>query len=245
MIFNKAVIALPSALLIGTVIAAPPIPKTSPWIMTLSLGSVSNDAGKTQTLYVQPDVIKTYVAIKHSNSLGSGEFFLGKERRLRSRFQGQLGLALAATTDAKLHGDIWEDADPDFNNYTYSYKIKHAHIAVKGNLLADITNSIQLYLSSSVGIGLNHAHNFNIAAKIYEEVSAPYFTAHSSASFTYNLGAGIQKALNNHWKAGVGYEFSDWGKSGLASAPLQTIGSGLQLNHLYTNQLQLRLSFTA
>ncbi|MGL6035737.1 MAG: porin family protein, partial [Legionella sp.] len=59
----------------------------------------------------------------------------------------------------------------------------------------------------------------------------------------YTVGAGLQKSLNDNWQVGVGYEFADWGKSQLASAPEQTLNSGLGLNHLYTNGVLLNVTY--
>ncbi|MDI1351992.1 MAG: hypothetical protein PSV35_04365 [bacterium] len=62
---------------------------------------------------------KTYAKINKSNVLVDGELFYGWQHGFNSFYQGQLGLAVAGTSNAKLKGDIWEDADPDFNNYVY------------------------------------------------------------------------------------------------------------------------------
>ena len=43
---------------------------------------------------------------------------------------------------------------------------------------------------------------------------------------------------------GVGYEFSDWGKSQLGRAPGQTINSGLALSHFYTNAFQPNVTYS-
>ena len=71
------------------------------------------------------------------------------------------------------------------------------------------------------------------------------FAAYTQTSFTYTLGAGIQKILTNHWQVGLGYEFADWGQSRLNRASEQTIGQGLSLSHLYTNGLVFNLTYTA
>jgi hypothetical protein len=54
-----------------------------------------------------------------------------------------------------------------------------------------------------------------------------------------------EKPLNDHWTIGMGYEFTDWGKSQLGAASGQTSGEGLILNHVYVNQLLFSLSFVA
>jgi hypothetical protein len=44
---------------------------------------------------------------------------------------------------------------------------------------------------------------------------------------------------------GAGYEFADWGKSGLNRAAGQTLNTGLALNHLYTNGVLVNLTYVA
>lgn len=80
----------------------------------------------------------------------------------------------------------------------------------------------------------NDAHGFHSTPTIFEAEPTPNFASHTQASFTYTVGAGVQKALSQHWQIGVGYEFTDWGKSSLGRAAEQTLNQGLTLNHLYT-----------
>lgn len=214
-------------------------------VLTVSVGPSWYDPGETQTFFLQPDIQKTYSAQKSTKTLVSGEVFLGQQRAFNPNFAWQIGLALAASSNAKLSGDIWEDADPDFNNFWYKYSVNHEHIAVKSKILASGLRFVQPYISGSVGVGFNHAHDFTITPKIFQEIPAPGFNNNTNTAFTYTLGAGIQRAITKSISVGIGYEFADWGRSDLASAPGQTMNSGLQLNHIYTNQLQFSLSFVA
>ena len=64
-------------------------------------------------LFMYPPLFKkTYAANKSTQTLFDGELFLGIEKPLLFDLEGQLGLAVAATSNAKLSGDIWDDADP-------------------------------------------------------------------------------------------------------------------------------------
>lgn len=155
-----------------------------------------------------------------------------------------MGLAVSGGSDAKMSGDIWEDGDPDFNDFIYRYKTNHGHVALKGKILTRPL-PMQAYVSGSVGVGFNRAHDFIIMQKVVEQLPPPEFQSHTTTAFTYTLGAGLQRAMGEHWRAGVGYEFADWGKSRLSRGVAQTLGTGLQLSHLYTHQLQLSISFIA
>ena len=222
-----------------------PVPSQSLWVATVSLGPVWESAGNTQTFYLDPTIEKTYAANPVSHALLDGEIFLGIQKPLKDKLDGQIGLAVATTANAGLSGDIWDDADPQFNNYTYNYQVRHTHIALKGKLLADRGYVLTPWISGSVGIGFNQAHDFSNKPSISQAVAMPNFSSNTQTSFTYTVGAGVQKALNQHWQLGVGYEFADWGGSQLGSASGQTVNNGLSLSHLYTNGFLFNLTYVA
>jgi len=212
---------------------------------TLSLSPAWCSPGETQTVYVQPNLPETFTANSTTEDFVNSELFLSLQHRLTPPLLAQLGLAVATTTTIPLNGDIWQDADPDFNNLFYDYKIRHTHLAAKGKLLADVYQLVQPYISGSLGVGFNYAYHYKSTSKRFEVLPEPPFTSHTTTALTYTLGAGLQRALNTHWSVGVGYEFTDWGKTSLGAAPAQLSNASLNLNHIYTNQLQLSISFVA
>ena len=215
------------------------------WVASIAAGPVWARGGETQTFYLAPEIEKSYAARKSSNAFASGELFLGLQKALSPQWLGQLGLAVATTGNAKFQGIIWGDADPEFNNHSYQYKVRNTRIAVKGKLLLDKGYWATPWVSASLGVGFNRAHDFTNTPLIFEALPNSNFTNHTKTAFTYTLGAGVQKPLNEHWQLGVGYEFADWGKSELGRADTQTMNSGLALNHLYTNGVLLNLTYVA
>ncbi len=215
------------------------------WLGSISVGPVWESAGNTQTFYLAPDIIKTYSASNVTHALADGEVFVGIQKDLPKALLGQFGLAVAVTSNAKLSGNVWDDADSIFNNYSYSYRVQHTHIAAKGKLLVDRGYWVMPWVSASLGVGFNNAHAFKNTPLIAEAVTMPNFASNTQTSFTYTLGAGVQKVLNQHWQIGAGYEFADWGQSQLDRASGQTLNSGLSLNHLYTNGLLFNLTYFA
>lgn len=218
---------------------------TRHWFAALSGGPVWAKAGKTQTFYLAPEMEKSYVANKGANTLPAGELSTGVQMSFSPYLLAQLGVAVAATGNAKLQGIIWDDAQPQFANYTYQYKVDHAALSVKGKLLVDKGYWLMPWLSGSIGIGFNRAHSFTNTPIIFEAVNNSNFTAHTKTAFTYTVGAGVQKLLNQHWQMGVGYEFSDWGSNQLVRASGQTMNQGLTLSHLYTNGVLFNLTYIA
>ena len=242
----KIALSLIGGLGASAVVAGTMGPVVAPYsfVATLSGGPVwTNNAGDTQQFYLAPELEKRYVAGKSSETLGEGELFLGIQHALNTTVQGQLGLAVAATSNATLRGVIWDDADPIFDNYTYKYKVQHTHVAVKAKLLADMGYIVTPWLSGSVGVGFNRAFDYTSTPTIFEAFPTPNFASRTQTTFTYTVGAGIQKALTQHWQVGVGYEFADWGKSQLGRSAGQTLNTGLTVDHLYTNGLLFNITW--
>lgn len=212
-------------------------------VATLSAGPAWSAPGATQTIYLQPELPESFNANTTTEIFADGEIFLGLQHLLTSHLQSQIGLTLAGTTAIPLNGDIWQDADPNFNNLTYDYKISHTHVAAKGKLLTTVYPWVQPYVSASLGIGFNHAYNYTSASKLFEVLPEPGFAAHTTTAFTYTLGLGLQRELSRHWFIGIGYEFANWGKTTLSAATGQLSNNGLNLNHVYTHELQFSLSF--
>lgn len=219
------------------------ISQFSPFVVTLSGGPIWPNDGKTQTFYLAPELNKTYTAEHSTNTLAYGELFLGIQRQLHQKFKGQLGLALAATSAIEFSGDIWDDADPRFNNYTYEYHLKHTHIALEGKLLADTDFFVTPWVNASLGMGFNRAYGFDNTPTIFEAVKNPNFSSHTTKAFTYTLGVGVQRKLTDNCQVGASYQFADWGKSHLGRARGQTINSGLELDHLYTNGILFNITY--
>jgi hypothetical protein len=222
------------------------------YVASFSVGPISQKGGKTQNIILTPSINKTFVAARDeqnivdeeiSQVLGQAELFFGVQPLFNVPFQSNFGVALAATTNAKLNGVIWEGGYPQFNNYTYSYKIQHLHIAFKTKVLAPLEWSFLPWVSAGLGVGLNRAYDFKSAPTIYEALPVPGFGSSTKTALTYSLGVGIQYVYSSNWQIGLGYEFADWGKSELSRAEGQSLGAGVKLDHLYTDGILLNLTY--
>lgn len=243
-IFLKLASSLTLLLLACFSYAKPPPTPINDRLLAVSGGPAWYHAGKTQTLYIQPDFPNTYHPQKNTYVLADAELFAGFQRRLLHNTLGQLGVTVATTTSATEKGNVWEFSDPTFNNFTYQYHITHFHLAIKGKTLSTQFSQNNLpYLSGSAGVGFNRAYDYNTTPQIFEAISPPNFQANTKTTFTYTLGVGIQHICSPHTQIGLGYEFADWGKSSLLTAAEQRTRNVLQLNHVYTNQLQFNMTF--
>lgn len=216
------------------------------WVLTFGIGPAWTTPGQTQSLALTSTLSQLYVPHLETETILSGEIDLSLQHPISHHILGQLGFGVTDTSSIPLNGEIWQDNDPDFNNFNYNYKVNHTHVVLRGKLLmVDLMEqypSIQPYVSASIGLGWNHAYHYADVSTLVEVAPEPGFQTNTSTAFTYTLDAGIQKQLNRHWALGVGYEFADWGKSQLGAAPGQVGDSGLQLNHTYINQLVISVS---
>lgn len=248
----KIIFSLACLFLTNQIFAYQPVEtdQNNRFVVALSAGPTWTFGNESETFYLQPDVIKTYQASNHTVTFASGEIFLGWQNQLcitslNQSLLSQIGVAFAAAGNAELSGNIWEDANPEFDNYSYYYKINHAYFAIKGRLIANNASPIEPYITASIGVGYNRAYNFDIVAKIPEEVPAPAFRSNTMTTFSYTLGIGVQTNFSSPLQVAIGYEFADWGKVQLARAEGQTLNHGVSLNHLYANQLQITLIYIA
>ena len=210
----------------------------------MSGGSAWYYAGETQTFYLQPGFKNIYLASTPTKVLAEGELFLGFQQSVSSYFLGKIGLTFAGSSDAHLQGRIWETGDPAFDNFSYQYQIEHMHVGLKGKVLMPFSySSYSPYIGGSIALGYNHSYAFNMTSTAFETLPEPLFSNNTETTVSYTLSGGLQKTLNQHWQVGAGYEFADWGKSQLSRAQGQTLNSGLVLNHLYTHQLQLNVTY--
>jgi opacity protein-like surface antigen len=219
--------------------------RTFKYFATLAAGPAWESAGETQTFFLAPSIEKTYTSNHSTHALGEGEVFLGIQHPVRNSWTGQIGLSVVATSNTRISGNIWDDASPEFNNFTYHYQVQHTHVALKGKLLAENGYIVTPWVSGSVGVGFNNAYRYNNTPIIFEAVQNPNFSSHTQTTFSYTVGAGVERAVSTHWRAGIGYEFESWGKSQLNRAPSQTLGNGLKLSNLYTNGFLLNITYLA
>ena len=229
-----------------------------PFIATLSFGPGWSRPGESQTLTLQPQVQKSYVPHKTSNAIrfvstakgtdtiATGELFLGLYGPVNSVIEGQIGLDFGMSTQARLGGTIYEDANPAFNNYSYSYQVRNSRFGLKLKALYDTGfYDVLAYLSGSAAAARNHASSFAITPLLGSEVPAPLFSDHTTTSFSYTIGLGIEALVDPNWRVGIGYQFANWGQSQLTRAPGQTVGNGLHVANFRVQELMVSLSYVA
>lgn len=215
------------------------------YFVSLSGGPSWANTGTAQTIWLQPDVNNTYVPnnLNNSSIMGNGEIFAGVQKHFVTQVQSQFGLAIYLSSYAKLNGFVQQNSDPDFQNFSYQYKLQHSHIALKSKWIAENSYNMNPYISGSLGVGFNRSYGYAATPLIFQAVPPPPFQAKNQVSFTYSLGAGFQHTINQQLSIGLGYQLVSWGASALSRAEGQTLGKGLSLNTLYTHGVEFNVSY--
>lgn len=226
------------------------------FVTTLSLGPGWARPGEGQTLILQPNLALIYAPMPTSRALklistaqgtktlAAGELFLGWRGIVNSVVEGQFGLVAGASSQVKLRGNVYEEANT--LSYGYSYGIRNSRVAAKAKLLYDIgTYDLFPYLSGSAGVSFNHVSGFAIQSTAANTIPPYLFNGNNQTSFSYSVGLGLETALESNWRLGLGYELVNWGRSSLERADGQTVGTGLSVSSLFAHELLLSLSYLA
>ncbi len=214
------------------------------YVITYNIGPSWYAPSGMQVLNLDADTLNAYTINNNPRAILNNELFVGARSLIKPNLEGQIGISINKTSNAKISGDIWQEADPEFDNFYYNYFISHTALTVKGKILFNNSiNYLQPYLSVSAGVASNRSFAFNQVAKIFESVVAYNFTHRTLTAFTYTAEAGVQQKLNDNLALGIGYEFADLGRSKLGPADMQVGNVVPYLNHLYINQLQFNVSY--
>lgn len=215
------------------------------FFISISAGPSWVSPNISQTLALQPDVVNTYVSHQpvKTTALADGEVFLGVQHHFFPQISSQFGLAFYMSSPASLDGYIQVDGNPNFQNYTYQFKLNHEHIALKSKWIFEQPLNINPYVSGSIGVGFNRSYGYAITPIIFQAVTMPPFQSHTQVGLSYGVGAGLQRSLSQHVMVALGYQLISWGPSHLGRASEQTSNKGPGINTLYSQGIEFNLSY--
>lgn len=210
-------------------------------VLTLSGGVGWANPGENQTLYLAQGIYNRYIYESSSRTMGVGDLYFALQKPGYYGLWGQWGISIGGSSEARPQGVV------NYNDLTdlasFVYRVNHAYIDLRGKLLSDPNWVVQPYLTAAIGVAYNHTYGFNTYPTVNNTISSPWFNTYTSLSFTYIAGAGLQKTINKNWQVGIGYEFSDWGKSGLGLSLEPWNLDGPHLEHIYQNAVLFSVSY--
>lgn len=186
----------------------------------------------------------SYIGRNHYDTEIDTGLFIGAETVFQQNWAWQIGANYFANHAFSEHGNVYEFADPEFNNLTYQYKIRSQRISIATQISRAYCYIWHPYISASIGEAFNKAYSY----KEYPVTSTDVpmiqpFANHSTQSFTYSAGFGVEVNVLEHLRLGVGYRFADLGNARLGVSPLQSDANTISNPHLYTNEVLAQISY--
>jgi|LauGreDrversion4_2_1035121.scaffolds.fasta_scaffold23127_2 opacity protein-like surface antigen len=212
--------------------------------ISLSAGPAWAKPGATQTLYVNPAYVNTYLNQSGSQTLANAELYVGFQFPLMDAFQMQFGPMVGAAGIAKPDGQILKYGLQ--NNHRYTYNVSQ----VRGGLRAKIfpENSYEEwifspYITGSGGFAYNYSYTYQNTSFSRNILDEPNFGNYGNLAFSYSVGAGLQRDITCNYRVGVGYEYFSWGKSRLAPASGQLTNNVPTINNIYSQSVIISFTY--
>ena len=220
-------------------------PPESRGFISLIAGPAWTKPGSTQTIYVNPAYVDTYLNESGNQTLGNAELNFGFQFKAMDAFNVQFGPMVGAAGIAKPNGRILQYGVLD--NYRYTYNVSQ----IRGGLRARIfpENSydewiFSPYITGSAGFSYNYSYTYQNRSVYQGGLANPDFGDNGNLSFSYSVGAGLQRDITCNYRVGVGYEYYSWGKSSLSVANGQLTKNVPVINNIYAQSVVISLTYT-
>ncbi len=212
-------------------------------IMSLSLGSDRTNVYSTKSITLIPPFQNAYIGTNHYDTEAVIGLFLGAETFFSQNWAWQLGLSYFQSSVFTENGNVYQFSDPAFNNLTYQYNIQSRRIYLETKVSPVWRQIWHPYLSLGAGEAFNKAYAYIETPVSSENLPmAQPFAGHTTQSFTYLGGIGMDIDMGKNVRMGVGYRFVNLGNASLGMTPLQSSVNTISNSHLYTNEFLLQLT---
>ncbi|MFA6038182.1 MAG: outer membrane beta-barrel protein [Legionellales bacterium] len=216
-------------------------------LVTLSGGvGFNSDAGASEYFTLGSSQLD-YDAHHETKARGVWGLFLGGESEIADDFALQLGVSYYQTASYDADGTLAQGFNSNsMAYYDYNYEIIARQILIESKLLTQWHEDYRPYISLGLGAGINTAQEFSIdylpsmaMTHIYED--------HTTTSFTYNVGIGVDVDLTDYLRLGVGYRFTDFGQVELGQGAYDqfeptSISETLTQDHFYVQEILVQLT---
>jgi len=170
--------------------------------------------------------------------------FLGVEFPfLIKRLHWQTGAAYYQTNNFKTKGIIYDWSLPDEGNREYHYQIKNQRVMFENKFLYRLTKYFYGYILGGVGAAFNKSQGYYEVALNQNTTPGGVFEPHTETSVSYSVGIGAEAILTDYLRAGVGYQFSDLGKTKFGDYSTGNTNETISTAATPTQELILQMSF--
>ena len=185
-----------------------------------------------------------YAANTSRQSVGLAGIFLGFESRTPTPWLIQTGVSYHQSNAFTAQGTLTQGLDTaSQDTYNYQYDILVRQLLLESKWLYTM-NQYHPYVLAAAGVAFNTASNYTTTVPADINLTSDYQN-HTSTSFSYALGFGLDTELSDHVRLGLGYRFTDLGRAQLGNATYNAIPvtGGLGQTHLYAQQLLAQVSY--
>lgn len=226
-------------ILLPTFVFAGPRP-----VISLSVGADHTNVFSTKSITFIPPFQNTYIGTHHYDTEAVLGIFLGEEIECRQAWTWQLGVSYFQNNEFTAEGNVYQFSDPAFNNFTYQYNIQSKRLAIETKISRAFQQIWHPYVSAGIGAARNDAYGYTELPNTSDAVPMTQpFASHTTTSFIYLVGLGMDVDLQQHLRAGVSYRFVSLGQASLGSTPLQAAPNTLSHSHLNTNEFLVQISY--
>ena len=224
------------------------------FVGTLSGGvAFSSEINETDSVTFGEIDTETYRYRAEEDTETRGVFggLLGVEMRVMRHLSWQSGVAYYQTTPFSARGDVTVNAnnDPEFSPpYDYTYEVTTRQLLWENKVLWQWKKRYYPYLLVGIGAAFNSTSDF-ITHHPQEQPFVPTFDGRNTTSFTYSLGLGLDYAITQHMRLGLGYRFADLCKAGLGDGEYTTFFASTDVkalspqSHIYTQEVMAQLTY--
>lgn len=235
----------------------------SGWTPVISLfaGAGNIHAGsQSQTSTGDDDELFIYNSPSENKTVGLGGVFIGAQHDLSSQFFIETGLEYNYLSSMNITGSNTTGNDPESDPesataYSYQYKFQTQQLLAVAKLFTQINflqtpHELYPYVSLGLGAAFNTSHDFSSSTQESGSVNlTPGFDSHTDINFSCRLGLGLETNLSDNLRAGLGYEFIDFGKSALGQGEVTMNNYSTPTNFnlagpkTYANELKAQVSY--
>jgi len=213
-------------------------------VVSVSLGSDRANVYSTKTITFITPFQNSYIGTNHYDTEPVIGLFLGGETTFLQNWAWQWGVSYFQSSSFEEDGNVNQFANPAFNNFTYQYQIQSRRVSLEAKLSHAFRQIWHPYLSAGAGEAFNDAYAYTETPLSSAAVPmSPSFAGHTTKSFTYSAGVGIDVDMAEHVRVGAGYRYVNLGNASLGVTPLQTGNHTISNSHLNTNEFLVQLTY--
>lgn len=170
---------------------------------------------------------------------------IGNEMYISPHFAWQSAISFYRDSHLNVSGSLTQGVTPPSSDiYGYSYAIATQQLLLENKLMARVNNRLLPYFTFGLGTAFNNSYDFRTTAQP-TLVFTPQFPSKKVSSFSYNLGVGVDVNIEPHTRLGLGYRFTNFGRTSLGNGTINTtaLPYTLSQSHLYVNELVAQISY--